>query len=403
MRSLLAALVLSAAAVPGAGEDAASFEPRLPKLSGPNRVGTRVLRLVDDSRGTPEVGNRSKSRHLTVQLWYPAGPEASGQRAPYLAEPGLLKAMQDEEYMNLGDELLTRWGELRTHAVAEAPLADGGPWPLLIASHGFGVARANYTSFVEDLASHGYVVAAIDHPYLGLTVLPEGKVLSTSVVERGEELAALRVRAAALDASHVLDALLVDDRAANFLAGRVDGERVGMFGHSLGGTAALEACLNDQRLKACANLDGYPFGAIGEQGVTRPFLVLLSKPTPPGEPLGQMGLERRELWIGLAEKHPSPAYLLTVSNTMHLSFSDFHSVVPSELLEKAGAAISAETLLGIVSRSLRAFFGHFLELVEREGIESSIAGVPEASLEIIGKNDDGVNSAATPDPRGPQR
>src|SRR2546425_1025709 len=52
----------------------------------------------------------------------------------------------------------------------------------------------------------------------------------------------------------------------------------GTLGHSLGGAAALEACVSQALLRACADMDGYPFGDVEQQGVGRPFLVLLSQP-----------------------------------------------------------------------------------------------------------------------------
>ncbi|MGW4698800.1 alpha/beta hydrolase [Streptomyces sp. NPDC004285] len=69
-------------------------------------------------------------------------------------------------------------GTVRTHAFPDAPLAPGlRDLPLVVLSPGFTRPRATLTSIGEDLASHGYVVVAIDHTYeTAATTFPDGRV-----------------------------------------------------------------------------------------------------------------------------------------------------------------------------------------------------------------------------------
>jgi predicted dienelactone hydrolase len=105
-------------------------------------------------------------------------------------------------------------------------------------------------------------MAAIDHPYVGLTVLPEGRVLSFTPETGGPspDAAARRVEAMAQDALFVLDALLDRKSEAGQFARHIDSNRVGMLGQSIGGAAALESCRVSTRFKACADLDGDVWG-----------------------------------------------------------------------------------------------------------------------------------------------
>jgi pimeloyl-ACP methyl ester carboxylesterase len=64
------------------------------------------------------------------------------------------------------------------------------------------------------------------------------------------------------------------DRSGRF-TGRLDLDRLGMVGHSLGGATALQFCHEDSRCKAGINVDGIPFGSVIREGLSQPFLFLV--------------------------------------------------------------------------------------------------------------------------------
>jgi pimeloyl-ACP methyl ester carboxylesterase len=68
---------------------------------------------------------------------------------------------------------------------------------------------------------------------------------------------------------------LNDDPSEKF-AGRMDWQRLGMFGHSFGGATALEFCHEDLRCKAALDMDGIPFGHVVREGISKPGMFLLS-------------------------------------------------------------------------------------------------------------------------------
>jgi pimeloyl-ACP methyl ester carboxylesterase len=72
-----------------------------------------------------------------------------------------------------------------------------------------------------------------------------------------------------------LDRLNTGDPPSKF-RGRLDLSDVGAFGHSLGGAEALEFCHDDARCKAGIDVDGAPFGSAVADGVSQPFMFLMS-------------------------------------------------------------------------------------------------------------------------------
>src|SRR5262249_26408442 len=139
-----------------------------------------------------------------------------------------------------------------------------------------------------ELASYGFVVVGIDHPYgTELTILPDGRAVRTTLCDlldysddeavrssirkaEGE----LRVRAA--DVRFVLDALerLNQSDSEGPFSGRLDTGRVGIFGHSFGGAVAAEVCRTDSRFQAGINLDGLIFGESMTHPIGKPFMIL---------------------------------------------------------------------------------------------------------------------------------
>src|SRR5947209_15017093 len=79
------------------------------------------------------------------------------------------------------------------------------------------------------------------------------------------------------DTQFVVDHLrLLNDDPSGKFAGRMDLQRLGMFGHSFGGATALEFCHEDSRCKAAVDVDGIPFGRVVPQGLSKPCMFLLS-------------------------------------------------------------------------------------------------------------------------------
>lgn len=124
---------------------------------------------------------------------------------------------------------------------------SGGPYPLIVHSHGFTSNHRNIAYLARYLASHGYVVVAVDHPLTHM--FAPGDPNARDVVNQPG------------DVSFLIDTLTrAPESVAPALAGRVDGDRIGVMGISLGGlTATLTGYhpqLSDARVGAVLSIAG---------------------------------------------------------------------------------------------------------------------------------------------------
>lgn len=118
---------------------------------------------------------------------------------------------------------------------------------------------------MEDLASHGYVVAGIDHIFdLPGVVLPDGRLVVPQPAPRqtgsAESIEKKRADMRAADIRFVVDQLQhLNANTESIFRARLELARLGVFGHSAGGRSAARACQLDARIKACLNQDGNMF------------------------------------------------------------------------------------------------------------------------------------------------
>ncbi len=209
---------------------------KLPDLTGPYAVGTVSHHLIDESRVeafTPD--DQDDNRELMVQFWYPA--DAPDGALPGLAWPDdawIGEARGWSYYANVPDDFWEGWGTSTANAISNAPLTDAGSrFPTLIFTHGGTGSSTLNLYLIEDLASHGYVVVGITHPFNSAAVrFPYGRVVTYNSKSGWIPLHTQDVRFV-LDQ---LEALDQGDVLGEMFADRLDLSRVGVFGVSLGGT-----------------------------------------------------------------------------------------------------------------------------------------------------------------------
>lgn len=155
-RPAAAAIPMAAppAAAP-AGPAAAAIAPAatLPAPTGSAPVGRRTLHLTDRARRDPFASGR-RARELGVTLWYPA-QSRRGRPATYVS-PALARL--------LAEDGMSGAATIATNAIEDARPAPGRR-PLVLFSPGYGMSRLSFQQLGEELASRGYVVAAVDHTY----------------------------------------------------------------------------------------------------------------------------------------------------------------------------------------------------------------------------------------------
>lgn len=199
-----------------------------PELShrGPWRVGVRTIDLVNP--GQVDILHFDKAtgkaptydRPLKVEVWYPAIiPAGKEERVVYeCAMPGSPATASPPPGV---PKTFLVPGE----ALRDAPPVTSGRFPLVVVSHGYPGSRVFLTYLTENLASKGYVVAAIDHTD---SVLGAVKGLTSTLLNRSN------------DQWFTIEALEGRSRdAGDFLHGILDSSRVAIVGYSMGGYGAL--------------------------------------------------------------------------------------------------------------------------------------------------------------------
>ena len=233
---------------------------QLPRPTGPFAVGTTTRQWIDTTRTEPFTGDPHDNRTLDVYIWYPAALNSARAPTPYV--PYI-----DEAERLVGADYANRVRAVRTNATVEPAISpQPDPFPLVVFSHGLGSAPAHYTTLVEELASQGFIVAAINHSF-GSAVTrqrrqpPQGLHArwrsAFAITQEAEKFWADGITQWAGDIIFVINQLSDEARVAtNFFGNRIDMSAVVVAGHSHGGASALFAAQLDQRIRAVVNLDG---------------------------------------------------------------------------------------------------------------------------------------------------
>jgi len=237
-----------------------------------------------------------------------------------------------------------------------------------VLSPGFTSPRSTLTALAEDLASHGYVVAGIDHTYESYaTAFPDGRVttcLAREAPRRGTGFWEKVTAGRAADVSFVLSALTGAHPAWQG-AGLIDPSRMAVAGHSAGGAAAIAAMLADSRIRAGIDMDGATHAQIPDHGLSRPFLFLGKQSnytpgsgiiaSPDGKHVkGSVITWERDWELLIGWKR-----WLVMAGAEHASFTDL-----ALLADQIGIDIGADTpgarSLDITRAYVRAFFDQHL-------------------------------------------
>jgi predicted dienelactone hydrolase len=383
----------------------------LPQPTGPFAVGRVTVEWVDLSRTEPPSPDRAP-RTLMVDIWYPADASKASP-APYLDVAAFEHAIGAAGLRRqLGGAYdAVKDGHARTHAVQRAPFARSVTRaPVLIFSPGGGLVREIYAAQLEDLASHGFVVAALTHPYDGIvSVYSDGHAIVydpkrwPTIPSFLGEWNLNQLEWHARDIRFVLDELERANRTPRPelpFAGHLDVARVGVFGHSFGGVAAAKACQTDRRITACLDEDGLagrqPFDVDGGSWGSNQRYMLIARAAPAGPPpdedLVQMKMNREQaeaLVVRLDRDHDAALRLpggsldvvLDPMPTTHMDFTDLPLLGAKTEADAETRARVVETIRGLTL----AFFDWALRGQRASALQKAPPTPPVQTIKRFGR------------------
>ena len=320
----------------------------IPDRTGPHAVGTARLKLSAPAQ------NRD-AHAIVVQLWYPvegAGTTVHARGLSWLAR--LLHPV---------------WAPVH-HG---APLASTRPAFPFIAyvpdEHGH---HEDNTFTLANLASHGFILAAIDNPFrngkVDVGFPAEEAPHANGATDPLAGYYANRVARGVETASALLDGLeaLEPNGPGGVWAGRLDLKQAGILGYAMGGAVAAETVLADPRYRVAANLDGALPGQAREVHV--PYLLMLSDFSMPASrrppPKASTGASEAPARLGdyrraqrQAALHES--HIIEIAGTRREHFSD-KLTFPSRLIAGCRQVQNCKRIRAIIDSYTVAFFTTYL-------------------------------------------
>jgi hypothetical protein len=373
---------------------------RYPQPTGPFQIGTGYLFLEDPNRFDTYSDAPDDHRWISVKLWYPADPEPGATLETYgyddfdrsMVEVGFL----DSTY-------ITDVGAQPSASFRDAPVSStGAPWPIVIYSP--SAFMVSNVFLCEELASHGYVVMVVGHPYWCEFYFDgEGEIFRfdksnshyvamweeedsletiqtkeriTRATEGEEKLELYRtlneiMPTEVADLNHwhddidfLIDQLMEMNGSDGPYEGRLDTDRIGIMGYSKGGALAGQMCGMSDRVKAGINFDGFMFGGVVENDIEKPFMIF-------GQIISWCQ-ECPSINLPFFERARADAYRVEIINANHSTFTDIpllrNYIVPDGVLTSLDGEVSS----GVIESYVLAFFDTYVRDMPRPPILDAI-------------------------------
>ncbi len=372
-----------------------AMPPRnLPEPTGPFAVGSVVYDISDPDRAesyAPIRGDTPGPRTIRLQLWYPTDEQRNTRRMLRWIPEGRRQIRAIVNTHGFPGFIWNHTGFMAANSIEGAHPAispEGERFPVIIISHGWEGYRGLHVDVAEELASHGYLVAAADHSYgAAAVVLEDGRI-----IQSGDDILPLRenspdfprlssrlVQTFADDNRFILDHLM-DIQAGSepgglqhriSLAGKLDLSRIGLLGHSTGGGAMVRLAIDYRR----------ELEAAGEQSTDYPSIQALVGLDAWVEPVGRPDLESGEYelpslflrsaqWEGgindgylmpFVSALESPVELYQIENITHQQFTTLYMYAPVVQWLGMIGSVKPQVFMEYQRQQIRAYFDHRLK------------------------------------------
>lgn len=359
---------------------------RIPHPTGKFKVGSSILFFRDTTRIDEFSTENNKFRELSIRVWYPASPGNREKRLPYM-QPD--EARYLALYLKAPSFMLNHFSMIKTNSYFNAePLK--GPFPVVFYSPSGSI--VDNTTLFQELASHGYIVLSVGHPYWNAFHYDEqGQVIqfdlndahyksiweeegSSKVISIKEDITNAKdlqskkkaqqmlnqymprevedIRLWAEDISFLMNHIEYHTLIQGTYLENIDTSKVGVIGFSKGGAAAGQFCISDNRCKAGINLSGFMFGDAVDNAFTKPFMIMESvEPSCPDcDPICDV----------FYENSLNAAYMVRINDARHANFTDFSLLGGINKLQGNIGPVNGKRFLKIQNDYVLAFFNQYL-------------------------------------------
>ena len=363
---------------------AQDVEFNLPEPAGPYSIGTAKFYLQDVYREEIFTEDKFDYREFMVRAWYPAENTSGKQVLKYLEGYNIDTLKYYWDMFDIPKKLFDLIGQVETYSFIDAPISENkDSFPVIIFSHGYGLGIPElYTFISENLASHGYIVFSITHPYESVeidlpnkptvylsedranTVLqenlmeyaemkrvatPEERESATTGVLENSFIAMESIEEWTKDAEfllHQLDAS--NSQIPDFLKRKMDLNSIGALGHSFGGAMSGQLAMNDSRIKAVMNMDGFQYGNLLGQELSFNYAMVYSA----------FNTDMNDAILNSSSKD---VYLITIPETMHFAFTDMASY--PEVFDKKAfvGTVNSSVFINMLNELILNYFDVYLK------------------------------------------
>lgn len=373
----------------------------LPKPAGSHQVGRTHLSFIDNKRVDPFPLAGGNKRDLPIIIWYPI--DDPGDIPPLkLIKPRDLKSLKQIFRYKL---IPQRICDIITNSYENSPISKkNSKFPLLIFNHGFTSFMEQSTILIEHLASFGYIVVSLGHPYDGVASYPDGRSIPMDVKfhkdqskKMQKQMETFRQNVAQLERNDITieemkkftenclsineymnekveiwvdDVLFITEILEKINKGIIKSQfeqkiafekGIGVFGHSYGGVTSILSCCLDERLKCGINIDGAMYGGLKNKYKYRqPSMYMNSAPNT-----------KKNIYFYNINEEDS--YHIIIKDSKHLDYSDYTYIMKNwwSKLIKVFGKIDGKMMIKITNDYVLAFFDKYIKRIDAPLLESN--------------------------------